>query len=239
MEHCEMYRLLDLGIPVELDVGPIPEVVEETPPLSEQTVPAGLDSRGQCRVDLIMHRRPLYQRHQSSRGDPHGATRRRLPLSPALQHSGAENQHPLMSPQLPVADIKGLIVHEQPDYLAIGDIDDRLPVFGIAVGSLDVGERSALIDPVEISAGHAMRFTLVEVATPTDMAIGQGEYRLALAKHVEVESCFALAPGLDGERWMVDHVRFPDSTVRSGTATPHLLLVLTCIESAHNLGVSR
>ena len=44
----------------------------------------------------------------------------------AAQHAGAQVQHALVAAQLAVADVERLVVDEQADELAVGDVDDRL-----------------------------------------------------------------------------------------------------------------
>ena len=56
VEQREPNGLLDLGIPVELDVGASPEVVKVAALCDEQAVPAGVSCAGQGSVGLIAHR---------------------------------------------------------------------------------------------------------------------------------------------------------------------------------------
>ena len=56
VEQREPHRLLDLGVPVDLYVGPVPERVEVGPLPGQQPVPSGLGGPGQRRVGLITHR---------------------------------------------------------------------------------------------------------------------------------------------------------------------------------------
>ena len=48
-----------------------------------------------------------------------------------------------MATQLAVAQVERLVVDEQPDELAVGDVDDRLAGLGVAVAGLGVRERAA------------------------------------------------------------------------------------------------
>jgi hypothetical protein len=57
VEQPEPHRLLHLGIPVDLDVGAVPEVVQEGALPGEHHVPAGLPGRGQRRPHLVTHGR--------------------------------------------------------------------------------------------------------------------------------------------------------------------------------------
>ena len=61
LEQREPDRLLERGIPVELDVGAGPDGVQVVALLRQQTLPAGAHGRGECRIDLITQRvqRPL------------------------------------------------------------------------------------------------------------------------------------------------------------------------------------
>ena len=109
--------------------------------------------------------------------------------------------------QRAVADVEGLVVDEEPDQLAVGDVDDRLARLGVAVAGLGVGQRAQLVDAVEVGAGQAVRLALVEVAAQADVAVGEREDRLALGQRVEVERRLPHAPRLDGEGGVVDHRR--------------------------------
>ena len=57
VEQREPHRLLHLGIPVDLHVRAVPEVVEVRALIGEQAVPAGLPRRGQGRPHLVTHGR--------------------------------------------------------------------------------------------------------------------------------------------------------------------------------------
>ena len=61
VEQREPHRLLHLGVPVHLDVGAVPEVVQVGALLGEQPVPAGLPGRAQRRPHLVTdgRQRPL------------------------------------------------------------------------------------------------------------------------------------------------------------------------------------
>ena len=102
-----------------------------------------------------------------------------------------------MAQQLAVADVEGLVVDEQPDDLAVGDVDDRLAVLGVAVCGLRVRQRARLIEAVEVGAGEAERLTLVEVAAQPDVAVGEREDRLRVREAIELEAAFqTLVTGL-------------------------------------------
>lgn len=88
--------------------------------------------------------RTLHQRDQPGRADPHTLPARGHPLDLAAQQPGAKIQLPLMRDDLSVANIEGLIIHQQTDQFAVGDVYDRLPGLGVAVASLGVGQRTHL-----------------------------------------------------------------------------------------------
>ena len=131
--------------------------------------------------------------------DAHGVARRRAPLGAAAQHAGAEVELALVREQLAVADVERLVVDQQPDDLAVGHVDDRLARLGVAVAGLGVGQRPQLVERVQVGAGQAVRLALVEVAAQPDVAVGEGEDRLGLREHVEVELGLAHRPRLDRE----------------------------------------
>ena len=110
-----------------------------------------------------------------------------------------------MAAQLAVADVERLVLDEQADDLAVGDVDDGLAVLGVAVAGLGVGQRAHLVEAVEVGAGQAVRLALVEVAAQPDVAVGQREHRLGLGQHVEVQLGLADRPRLDRERRVLDH----------------------------------
>src|SRR5215218_898609 len=68
---------------------------------------------------------------------------------------------PLVAEQLAVADVEGLVVHQQPDDLAVRDVDDGLPVLRVAVGGLRVRQRSGLVVAVEVGAREPEGLALV------------------------------------------------------------------------------
>src|SRR5674536_235185 len=67
----------------------------------------------------------VYKRQGGVEADP--ALRRRDPLDGAGQRAGAQVEHALVLAQLAVPHVERLIVDEQPNQLAIRDVDDRLP----------------------------------------------------------------------------------------------------------------
>src|SRR5690606_33438609 len=115
---------------------------------------------------------------------------------------------------LAVADVERLVVDEQPDQLAVGDVDDRLAVLRVAVAGLRVGQRAGLVVAAEVGARERERLALVEVAAQPDVAVGEGEDRLRLRQPAEVEALLGHAPRLDGELLLDDH---RSSSPRSST----------------------
>ena len=97
------------------------------------------------RLDHVLDRghRPLGERHQPPRSHPDPTAGRRFPVGVTGQRPGAQVQHPLVLQQPPVADVERLVVDQQPDQLAVGDVDDRLAGLRVAVGALGVRQRAA------------------------------------------------------------------------------------------------
>src|SRR5918993_2305021 len=57
VKECEANRLLELGIPFELHIGAIPEVVEVVALGVEDPLPAATARCGEGRLDLVTYRR--------------------------------------------------------------------------------------------------------------------------------------------------------------------------------------
>ena len=123
---------------------------------------------------------------------------RRSPLDGADQQAGAEVENAFVQADVAVAHVEGLIVDEQADELAVGDVDDRLPDLRVAVAGLGVGQRTLLVEGVEVGAGQGVRIALVEIAAHSDVPVGQGEHRLGLGQAGQVEADLADVPGIDG-----------------------------------------
>ena len=96
--------------------------------------------------------------------------------------------------QFAVADVERLVVDQQPDDLAVGDVDEGLAVLGIAVAGLGVGQRPDLVERVQVGARQAVRLALVEVAAQPDVSVGQREQRFGLRQQVEIELGLADVP---------------------------------------------
>ena len=105
-----------------------------------------------------------------------------------------------------VPDIERLVVDQQPDDLAVGDVDDGLPGVGEPVPGLRVGQRPVLVDRVQVGAGEPVGLALVEVAAQADVTVGEREDRLALRDHVQVEGVLGEGPGFSAVRLVRDHL---------------------------------
>jgi hypothetical protein len=133
-----------------------------------------------------------------------------------------------MRAQFPVAHIERLVIDQQPDELAVGDVDHRLPRLGIAVSRLGVRQRPQLAERVQVRARKAGRFPLIQVPPQPDVAVGQREHRLRLGEHIQVQPGLANRPRLRPECRMLDHgasgspvsgAGLPRRCPRSATAT--------------------
>jgi hypothetical protein len=63
-----------------------------------------------------------------------------------------------------VAHVEGFVVDQQAQHLAVGDVDQRLPVLRVAVAGFGVRQRAGLVERVEVRAWQPVRLALVEVA---------------------------------------------------------------------------
>ncbi len=147
-------------------------------------------------LDLVLdgHHGPLDQGHHPGAGDPDAAVAGRPPLDLPVQQPGAEVQAPLVVDEPAVAQVERLVVDQQPDDLAVGDVDDGLAGLGVAVAGLGVGQRAGLVEPVQVGAGQAVRLALVQVAAHPDVPVAEGEDRLGLGQPVQVQPDLADAP---------------------------------------------
>ena len=172
------------------------------------------------RLDLVADRRDraLDEGHEPRRADAHALAGGRDPLDLAAQHAVAQVEHALVPDQPPVAHVERLVVDEQPDQLAVGDVDDRLALLGVAVAGLRVGQRALLEERVEERAGRSGGLALVEVAAQADVPVGQREDRLALRQQLVAQLALAHEPGLDRKDLLPDHPGVISSS-RSSTTT--------------------
>ena len=111
--------------------------------------------------------------------------------------------------ELSEANVKGLVVNEEADEFAIDTIDDRLSRFGIGVSSLGIGHRTQLVEGVQIGTRQAVRLPLIEVASQTDVSVGEGENGLGLSQGVQVKSHLADTPLFEHEGRMFVHRQAP------------------------------
>src|SRR5215217_1953409 len=123
-----------------------------------------------------------------------------------------------MAHELAVAHVEWLVVYEQADDLAVGDVDHRLASFGIAVAGLGIGQRSHLVERVEVGTRQPPGLALVEVAPQPNMPVGQREDRFGLSQQFEVELALRHRPRLYREYVLPDHGR-SKSSARSLTTT--------------------
>src|SRR5713101_4433913 len=139
--------------------------------------------------------------------------RRGGPADAAAQHSVAQVKFPLVVMYIAVANVKRLVVDQQADEFAVGDIDNCLSGLGVGVSSLCIGQRAQFVERIQVGAWQAVRLPLIEVASQSDMSVGEGENGLGLRQGVEMESHLADAPLLDCEGWLCGHDRSPCSVI--------------------------
>ena len=101
-----------------------------------------------------------------------------------------------MAAKLAVAKVERLVVDEQADDLAVGDVHQRLTGFRIAVGGLRMRQRTQLVERVQVRAGQAERLALVEISPQAEVPVGEREHRLRLGEGVEIELRLVHRPGL-------------------------------------------
>jgi hypothetical protein len=121
------------------------------------------------------------------------------------QCAGPKVEHPFVADQLAVANVERLVVDQQAQDLAVGDVDDGLPRLRVAVARFGVRQRPDFVERVQIRAGQAVGLAFIEVAAKSDVPVGQREQRLRLSQHVEVQLGLADLPGFDGEGVIRDH----------------------------------
>jgi hypothetical protein len=160
------------------------------------------------RLDLVDDRRerPVHERHHPRRADPHPTVRRRLPLDAPVQHARLQVERPLVRDQRAVPDVERLVVDEEADDLAVGDVDDRLPRLRVAISGLGVGERDGLEDRVQIGPEERVRLSPVAVGAPADVPVGQGEDRFGLRHEISLEARLRHRPWVAPEGVVADHL---------------------------------
>ena len=123
-----------------------------------------------------------------------------------------------MAAQLPIANVKRLVLYEQADDLAVCHVDERLAGLGIAIAGLGVRERAHLVEAGQVGARQTAWLTLVEVPAQADVPVGERKHGLCLRELAEVELGLANRPWLDRKRWMLDH-EASSRSARSETTT--------------------
>jgi hypothetical protein len=73
-------------------------------------------------------------------------------------------------------DVEGLVVDQQPDDLAVGDVDEHLARFRVAIARLRIGQRARFVEAVEVGAGEAIGLALVQVRAQPNVAVAQGKH---------------------------------------------------------------
>src|SRR4051794_16076867 len=117
-----------------------------------------------------------------------------------------------------VAHVERLVVDQQADDLAVGDVDQGLAVFGVAISGFCIRQRPRLVERIEVRAGQSVRLALVKVSSKSDVPVGQCENRLRLRQYIEVELGLPHLPRLDGKGFIGDHDA-ASSSARSVTTT--------------------
>src|SRR5690554_6743457 len=121
-----------------------------------------------------------------------------------------------MMPQGAIAHIERLVIDEQAKRLAILDVDHRLPLFGVAISDLGIGQRHGLVDTVQVGAGQRVRLPFVQVAAQTDVPVGKREDRLGVRQLIEIQLRLDNFPRRDRVGIRLDH-RSSSSSARSLT----------------------
>ena len=154
------------------------------------------------RLDLVAdrHHRAMGEGDQPGGPHLHRPVSGRPPLDDPVQGAGAQVQPPLVPVHVPVADVEGLVVHQQSDDLPVGDVDHRLAGLGIAVRGLGVRQRAPFVHGVEVGARDTVRLALLEVAAQPHVTVRQREHRLGPGEVLQVELGLPDAPGFHEER---------------------------------------
>ena len=114
-------------------------------------------------------------------------SRRGAPFRLAVKDSRTQVKHAFVPAQFAVAKVERLVLDEQAQNLPVREVDDRLSLFRVAVPRLGVGQRMQFVEAVEVRSRQAERFTLVKVASQSDVAVGQREHGLGLRELLEIE----------------------------------------------------
>ena len=103
-------------------------------------------------------------------------------MGASAKHSRAKVKLPFVPVQVAVAKVERLVLDEQAEDLPVREVHDRLSLFRVAVARLGVGQRTKFVEAVEVRSRKAERFTLVEVASQSEMAVGQREHATRSAR---------------------------------------------------------
>ena len=123
-----------------------------------------------------------------------------------------------MLEQVAVPHVERLVVDEQTQQLAVGDVDDRLTAFRITEARFGIRQRTDFVERVQVGARQTVWFALIEIAAKSDVTVRQREQRFGLVQPVEVELGFADMPGFNGKCAVVlDHRG--NNSARSVTTT--------------------
>jgi hypothetical protein len=159
------------------------------------------------RLDFVRDRRHAAQveRHQAATAHPHRVAGLGCPLQSPLEQARPQVEQALVVLEPAAVNIERFVLDQQPDGLAVGDVDDHLAVLGKAVGGLAVLQRVGLVEAVEVGAREAAGLALVEVAAQPQVPVGKGEDRLRLVQQIEVQGSLVYPPRLHREQLVGDH----------------------------------
>ena len=122
--------------------------------------------------DVLQRRdRAMGEGHQPGRGDLDPPPGRRDPLDLSVQVARSEIEDALVADQRAVAQVERLVLDQQPDDLAVGDVDHRLAVLRVAESGFGVRKRACLVEAAQICARKTVRLALVEVAAHAEVAV--------------------------------------------------------------------
>src|SRR6516162_10205017 len=113
--------------------------------------------------------------NQPNRRDPNRPPRRGAPFHGSSQGTRAEIEQAIVGEQLAVTEVKGLVIDEQSDELAIGYVNDCLTRLRGSILGLGLRQWTQFIETVEIRSRHSMRLAFVEIAARSDVAVGKCE----------------------------------------------------------------
>src|SRR5262249_44565150 len=121
------------------------------------------------------HDRAMGEGYETNRANSDRAPRRRAPFGRSSQGSCPEIEHPIVGEQIAVSNVKGLIIDEQPDELAVRHVDHCLTRFRSPVLALGLQQRAQLIETVEIGSRQSMWLPLVQISAYAYVTVGECE----------------------------------------------------------------